>query len=862
MPHLVIVESPAKATTINKYLGKDYDVVASVGHIRDLPAKNGSVDPSNQFQMEWELSPRAKAVVSDLSKRAKTAESIILATDPDREGEAISWHIFQVLAEKGIFRSGKPVQRVVFNEITKNAILDAMKHPRQIDEPLVQAYLARRALDYLVGFTLSPVLWRKLPGSRSAGRVQSVALRLICEREMEIERFVAQEYWSVRGFFNATPELKAHLFKWHGKKLEKLSIQTAQTAEDAQRTLEQSQGFVVASIESKTVQRHPAPPFITSTLQQEASRKLGFGVTRTMQTAQKLYEQGLITYMRTDGVTLSAEALASIRNHILKTRGKNYLPEQARVYKSKSKNSQEAHEAIRPTNVDTVPSILPITLTDDQRRLYDLIWKRTVACQMASAQLEASTVLIENVEKTATLKATGSFLLFDGFLAVYQEGIDDSDDEHNQRLPKLSLGQAIALNRAEREQHFTKAPPRFSEASLVKAMEELGIGRPSTYASIIRVLQERNYVKLEQRRFIPEDRGRLVTTFLTTYFAKYVEYDFTASLEDLLDDVTSGEVEYLKLLQEFWEPFLATVEAMKDLSITEVINTLDATLSHHFFPLQEGQSEEDARKCPKCGEGRMGLKLGKFGAFLGCSQYPTCKYNKPLAEAVSDAKGDGEGAEVFESKVLGQDPATGKEITLQKGPYGYYVQLGEEEEVPPPANSRAKKPKKIKPRRSSLEAGMKPESLDLEVALRLLSLPRSIGTTAEGLNVISNNGRFGPYLQVGPTFVSLKEPYNVYEITLEEAVAFYEKSGKKALDLGEYKKKSITINKGRYGYYLSHNRQKYALPKGTEAQSVTLEQAIALIEAKTPATSATKRPAKGTAKKTTSKSRPPRSQKA
>ncbi|MFN9692006.1 MAG: type I DNA topoisomerase [Vampirovibrionales bacterium] len=862
MPHLVIVESPAKATTINKYLGKDYDVVASVGHIRDLPAKNGSVDPNDNFRMEWELSPRAKGVVSDLSKRAKTADSIILATDPDREGEAISWHIYQVLAEKGIFKSGKPVQRVVFNEITKTAILEAMQNPRQIDEPLVHAYLARRALDYLVGFTLSPVLWRKLPGSRSAGRVQSVALRLICEREMEIERFIPQEYWSVRGFFQATPELKANLFKWHGKKLEKLSIANAQDAQEAKSTLESSQGFTVTSIESKTVQRHPAPPFITSTLQQEASRKLGFGVTRTMQTAQKLYEQGLITYMRTDGVNLSAEALGSIRNHILKTKGKAYLPEQPRAYKSKAKNAQEAHEAIRPTNVDTVPSILPITLTDDQRRLYDLIWKRTVACQMASAQLEASTVLIDNVEKTATLKATGSFLLFDGFLAVYQEGLDDSDDESNQHLPKLSLGQAITLNRAESEQHFTKAPPRFSEASLVKAMEELGIGRPSTYASIIRVLQERNYVRLDQRRFIPEDRGRLVTTFLSTYFPKYVEYDFTASLEDQLDDVTSGEIDYLKLLQDFWVPFLATVDSTKDLTITEVIDTLDATLSHHFFPFKEGQTPEEARKCPKCGEGRLGLKLGKFGAFLGCSVYPTCKYNKPLAEAVSDAKGDGEPSEVFEAKTLGQDPATGKDVTLQKGPYGYYVQLGEEEEIPPAANSRAKKPKKVKPRRSSLEVGMKPETTTFDVALRLLSLPRDIGTTADGLKVISNNGRFGPYIQVGPTFVSLKPPLNVYEITLDEAVAFYANSGKKALDLGEYKKKSITVNKGRYGYYLTYKRQKYALPKGTEPESVTLEQAIAIIDAKSSDTGSGKGSTKSTTKKASAKTKTVRSKKA
>jgi DNA topoisomerase-1 len=854
MTHLVIVESPAKATTINKYLGSQYDVVASVGHIRDLPAKNGSVNPDDNFHMEWELSPRAKSIVSDLTKRAKSAESVILATDPDREGEAISWHLYQVLEEKGVFKSGKPVQRVVFNEITKTAILEAMQRPRHIHKPLVDAYLARRALDYLVGFTLSPVLWRKLPGSRSAGRVQSVALRLICEREMEIERFKPDEYWSVKGFFQATPELKAHLFKWHGKKLEKLSIANEAQAQDARNTLEGSQGFHVASIESKTVQRHPAPPFITSTLQQEASRKLGFGVTRTMQTAQKLYEQGLITYMRTDGVNLSADALESIRTHILKTKGKAYLPDQARAYKSKSKNAQEAHEAIRPTNVDTVPSLLSITLTEDQRRLYDLIWKRTVACQMASAKLEASTVLIENTEGTATLKATGSFVLFEGFLSVYQEGIDDADDEHNQRLPKLEQGQSIALNRVDTEQHFTKAPPRFSEASLVKAMEELGIGRPSTYASIIKVLQERHYVKIEQRRFIPEDRGRLVTTFLSTYFPRYVEYDFTAALEDQLDDVTSGEVDYLRLLNDFWTPFLATVDATKDLTITEVIDTLDTTLAHHFFPKKEGQSLEEARQCPKCSKGRLGLKLGKFGAFLGCSDYPTCKYNKPLAEAVSDAKGDGELAPVFETKILGQDPHTGKDVTLQKGPYGYYVQLGEEEEIPLAPNSRAKKPKKIKPRRSSLEATMKPDTLTFEEAMRLLTLPREIGTTADGLKVVSNNGRFGPYLQVGPTFVSIKPPYNVYDITLAEAVDLYESSGKKAISLGEYKKKEISIHKGRFGYYLSYKKVKYALPKGTEPETVSLEQAVAVIESKSATetkTSLTKKAKKPIRKKST-----------
>ncbi|XVJ52374.1 MAG: type I DNA topoisomerase [Vampirovibrio sp.] len=854
-----MVESPAKATTINKYLGSNYEVVASVGHIRDLPAKNGSVDPNNHFHMEWELSPRAKGVVSDLTKRAKTADSIILATDPDREGEAISWHLYQVLQEKGIFKSGKPVQRVVFNEITKTAILAAMQNPRNIHEPLVHAYLARRALDYLVGFTLSPVLWRKLPGSRSAGRVQSVALRLICEREMDIERFVPQEYWSIRGFFDAKPELKAQLFKWQGKKLEKLSIATAAEASSAKQMLEDSQGFQVSRIESKTVQRHPAPPFITSTLQQEASRKLGFGVTRTMQTAQKLYEQGLITYMRTDGVNLSQDALTSIRQHILKTKGKAYLPEQVRVYKSKAKNAQEAHEAIRPTNVDTVPALLPITLTDDQRKLYDLIWKRSVACQMESAQLEASTVLIDNIEKTATLKATGSFLLFDGFLSVYQESMDDTDDEHNQRLPKLSEGQSIALNRIENDQHFTKAPPRFTEASLVKGMEELGIGRPSTYASIIKVLQERHYVRLDQRRFIPEDRGRLVTTFLSTYFAQYVEYDFTASLEDALDDVTSGAVDYLRLLQDFWTPFLATVESTKDLTITEVIDSLDATLSHHFFPLKEGQSPEEARKCPKCGEGRLGLKLGKFGAFLGCSVYPTCKYNKPLAEAVSDAKGDGDVPDIFEEKSLGQDPETGKDITLHKGPYGFYVQLGVEEEVPPPPGSRANKPKKIKPRRSSLEAGMKPETMTLELGIRLLSLPRDLGSTADGLKVVSNNGRFGPYLQVGPTFVSIKAPYNVYDISLEDALHLYEGSGKKALALGDYKKQAVTVNKGRYGYYIAYKRQKYALPKGTEPESVTLEQAVALIDAKSSPTAAKMSPKAKTTKKATPKTTTTRS---
>jgi DNA topoisomerase I len=848
MAHLVIVESPAKAGTINKYLGKDYDVVASFGHIRDLAAKNGSVDPDNNFAMQWELSARSKSVVSDLTKRAKTAESIILATDPDREGEAISWHIHQLFQEKGIYKKGVPVKRVVFNEITKNAILHAMDNPRDIDTPLVDAYLARRALDYLVGFTLSPVLWRKLPGSKSAGRVQSVALRLICDREMEIERFLPQEYWSIRGLFATSPQLTANLFQWKGKKLTKLSIGDKATADEASHTIETSTGFTVTSIEAKEVQRHPAAPFITSTLQQEAARKLGFAVTRTMQAAQKLYEQGLITYMRTDGVNLSTEAVASIRSHILKTKGKEYLPPSPKAYKSKAKNAQEAHEAIRPTDIDKVPQLLSTNLSEDQQRLYALIWKRTLACQMASARLEQTTLLVDNAEGTATLKATGSVILFDGFLALYQEGKDDSvsDDEANGLLPKLVKGQAVQLNTVETEQHFTKAPPRFTEASLVKSMEELGIGRPSTYASIIRVLQDRNYVKLEQKRFIPEDRGRLVTTFLSTYFKRYVEYDFTASLEDRLDDVTSGETSYLDVLNNFWKPFLETIENTKDLTITDVLDTLNDTLAHHFFPPAEGQTQEEARKCPSCHEGLMGLKLGRFGAFLGCSRYPDCKHIQQLTEAAMDH--DNDGGELLEARrVLGNHPENGKEITVQKGPYGFYVQLGEAEEVPPAPGSRAKKPKVVKPRRSSLPEGVKPERIDLEGALKLLSLPRELGDTEDGLKIVANNGRFGPYISVGPTFVSLKEPYNVFDISREQAIALYESSGKKAISLGMIGKSLATINKGRYGYYIAYKREKYALPKGTDPETVTLEQAEELIAAKS-AKSSTKPAAKAKAK--------------
>ena len=747
---LVIVESPAKAKTINKYLGKDYQVLASFGHIRDLPSKDGSVLPDEDFAMTWELSPGGKKRLQDIVKAVKEADTIVLASDPDREGEAIAWHILEELKAKKLLKD-KKIERVVFHEITKSAVTEAIKNPRQIDDNLVSAYMARRALDYLVGFTLSPVLWRKLPGSKSAGRVQSVALRLVCERENEIERFKAEEYWTIDAeLFTQTKALiKSHLIQLDGKKLEKFDINTEAKALEAKAKIE-AQDFSIANVERKKANRYPAPPFTTSTLQQEAARKLRFSAKKTMQVAQKLYEDGYITYMRTDAVNLSQEAISACRDAILKYFGEAYLPKSAKEYKTKSKNAQEAHEAIRPSDVMNTPKKMEAKLDTDGYKLYELIWKRTVACQMNPAVLDKVVIDAVSADTKIMLRANGQVIEFDGFLKLYQESKDDSDDDDENRiLPNVTVGEAVDKGEITPEQHFTTPPPRFTEASLVKKLEELGIGRPSTYASIIAVLQERKYVRVEKLRFIPEDRGRIVTVFLENFFKKYVEYDFTAQLEEYLDNVSAGEMEWKKLLGGFWVKFIKNIDAVKPLQISEVIDKIDEVLSFHLFPPREDGS--DPRVCPECGKGRLSIKLGKFGAFIGCSNYPECKYTKPLVDTSDEEAAATPQVKPGEEKVIGE--MNGMNIYLKKGPYGFYLQLGED------ATATTEKPK-----RSALPKNIAPEELTLEQATRLLSLPFDLG---EGIQV--NVGKFGPYIKQGGKSKSLTGADNIFNITLERA---------------------------------------------------------------------------------------------
>ena len=831
--HVVVVESPAKAKTINKYLGADYKVLASYGHIRDLPSKDGSVRPDEGFAMDWEVDSRSAKQVKEIADAMKGADGLYLATDPDREGEAIAWHVREVLEKKKLLKD-KEVKRVVFNEITKSAIQDAFNQPRDLDNELVDAYMARRALDYLVGFTLSPVLWRKLPGSRSAGRVQSVALRLICERETEIEAFRPQEYWSVQGTFDTGSGVMvdANLTHLNGEKLDKMSLGNEEAAMKAKAAIE-SGPFSVAKIEKKKSRRNPPPPFTTSTLQQDASRKLHFSAKKTMQVAQRLYEGvniggetvGLITYMRTDGVTMANEAMNACRSLIGKSYGEAYLPDQPRIYKSKAKNAQEAHEAIRPTDVFRKPKDMAGHLDADQMKLYDLIWKRTMACQMEPVVLDQVAVDIAQAEHTVVMRATGSMIAFDGFYRVYHEASDTSAEDDDRILPDMKEGQAMALTNVLPEQHFTQPPPRFSEASLVKKLEELGIGRPSTYASIISVLQDRNYVVLDKRRFIPEDRGRVVTTFLTSFFERYVEYSFTADLEEQLDDISGGRIDWKAVLDEFWRNFSAAVDGIKELRVREVLDTLDEVLAPHFFPEPEKEGDADPRKCPTCDDGRLSLKLGKFGAFIGCSNYPECRFTRPL---VTPGNGDEDpfAAELEKGpKVLGIDPETQLEVTLRKGPYGVYVQRGEADP----------EDKKFKPKRSSLPKGENPAELTFERALGLLSLPRKIGPHPEDQQMIQAGiGRFGPYLQYAGMYVSLKEDDPV-EVGLNRAVTLIAESGKTPpVEIGKHPddKKPVLMKIGRWGPYVTHGRDRANLPKDLDKDDVTLEKAVELIAAK------------------------------
>ncbi|RDD62749.1 type I DNA topoisomerase [Ferruginivarius sediminum] len=830
--NVVVVESPAKARTINKYLGRDFQVLASYGHVRDLPSKDGSVRPDADFEMDWEVDSQSDKRLKDIVNAVKQADALYLATDPDREGEAISWHILEELRRRRAL-SGVTVRRVAFNAITKDAIKDAFEHPRELNQELIEAYLARRALDYLVGFNLSPVLWRKLPGSKSAGRVQSVALRLVCEREAEIEAFRPQEYWTIQAQLR-TPEkapFTARLTHLDGKRLDKFDLPNQQAADTAKEKLEQAGQFRVASVERKQTRRNPQPPFTTSTLQQEASRKLGFGASRTMRVAQRLYEGvetsgesvGLITYMRTDGVQISNEALEATRDLIGRRYGSDYLPGKPRAYSTRAKNAQEAHEAIRPTDLFRTPDEVGQYLDDDGRRLYDLVWKRTVASQMESARLDQVTAEIAVDYDLAKLRATGSTVVFDGFYKLYREGRDDAgegeDDER--RLPPLTENQDVSREKVEAEQHFTQPPPRYSEASLVKRLEELGIGRPSTYATILQVLQDRDYVRLEKRRFVPEDRGRLVTAFLTSFFDRYVEYDFTAKLEEQLDDISGGRANWKQVLRDFWEQFHKGVESTRGLKMADVISALDQELGPHFFPVDPDNPEKDPRACPQCG-GRLGLKIGRTGGFIGCGNYPECTYTRPLvAPAPGEAPPEGDTG----PRELGTEPETGDSVVLKKGPFGPYIQLGEGD-------------KKNKPKRVSLPKGLDPTAVDLQTALALLSLPREICKHPEdGEPVQAGIGRYGPYIKHGSAYVSLPDDDDVLTVGQNRALTILAESPKKRrarqqTEIGEHPREGgpITASVGRYGPYVKHGRTFASLPKGTEPESVTLQQAVDLLD--------------------------------
>ncbi|ETW13919.1 DNA topoisomerase I subunit omega [Roseivivax marinus] len=892
---VVVVESPAKAKTINKYLGSDYTVLASYGHVRDLPPKDGSVNPDEGFDMTWEVGNDSKKHVKAIADALKDDNALILATDPDREGEAISWHLKEALTKRKSIKKDTDVRRVTFNAITKQAVTEAMANPRDIDAPLVEAYLARRALDYLVGFNLSPVLWRKLPGAKSAGRVQSVCLRLIVEREMEIEAFDAREYWSVKALLS-TPrgqDFEARLTTLAGKKLERYDLSNETQAEMAVQAVS-SRKLHIASVEAKPASRNPSAPFMTSTLQQEASRKFGMGAKICMSTAQRLYEAGHITYMRTDGIDMAPEAVQAARDAIKDRYGADYVPGSPRIYKNKAKNAQEAHECIRPTDMTKDAESLGLREAD-QKKLYDLIWKRTLACQMEAARLERTTVEIASDDKQVGLRATGQVVLFDGFLRVYEEGRDEPQDEDDKRLPQIMEGEAAAFAKAglrsefdkagEKEgavleadtgpgpdrngkavigggdavlalQHHTQPPPRYTEATLVKKMEELGIGRPSTYASVITTIQDREYVRKDKNRLIPEDKGRIVTIFLLNFFKRYVEYDFTAALEDELDDVSAGEMDYKELLAKFWRDFHAAISETSELRIAQVLDVLDEALAPQLYPPRDDGS--DPRTCPLCGEGSLHLKTSRSGGFVGCSRYPECRYTRPLGG--DEGQGD---------RVLGYD--NGDEISLRSGRFGPYVQRGEPTEEQP------------KPPRASLPKGWSADAMDLEKALTLLSLPRQVGIHPEdGEPIEAGIGRYGPFVKHNRLYANLKEVDEVFEIGINRAVDLLaEKAAKRGggrgaaakplKELGEHPEHGGPVNilDGRYGPYVKWEKVNATLPKGTEPADVTLEEAVALVDEKAAKTgkgkkkapgkkaAAKKAPAKAsTAKKTTAAKKP------
>jgi DNA topoisomerase-1 len=863
--NVVIVESVAKAKAINKYLGSNYKVLASYGHVRDLPSKDGSVEPDNDFQMHWDVDGRSAKVMKEIAGAVKNADKLILATDPDREGEAISWHILRILEDRKALKKGLPVERVTFNAVTKQSVLEAFKTPRQIDAPLVEAYLARRALDYLVGFTLSPVLWRKLPGARSAGRVQSVALRLVCDREAEIEAFKSEEYWTIEALLATArqEEFTARLTAIAGKKLDKLDIKDAASANAIKAAIEGG-AFKVTSVEKKAVRRNPYAPFTTSTLQQEASRKLGFSAKQTMQVAQRLYEGvdldgdtvGLITYMRTDGVTIIPEAINAIRGLIAREYSQKYVAPFIREYKVKAKNAQEAHEAIRPTDVTRRPQDVARHLAKDQARLYELIWKRAVASQMASAELEQTTaeiVVPGRDGKTYGLRATGSVVQFDGFLKLYEEGRDDrykaspkgdetSDDDDSRRLPPLAEGDALKDRAIEAKQHFTEPPPRFTEATLVKRMEELGIGRPSTYASTLAVIEDRGYVRIDRKRLIPEDKGRLVTAFLESFFKRYVEYDFTADLEEKLDLISDGKLEWKDVLRDFWREFMHSVDSIKDLRVGDVLEALNEILGPHIFPPRADGG--DPRQCPNCGEGRLSLKVsGKYGAFIGCSRYPDCRYTRQLSQPDGPTE-----ASTPDGKLLGHDPETGLPVTLRTGRFGPYVQLGEGS-------------KEEKPKRSSIPKGVDASAVDLDYALKLLGLPREVGLHPEtGKPITAGLGRYGPFILHEGTYANLPAVEDVFDVGINRAVTLlaekkagggkgrWQRAAPTVLkDLGEHPSEggSVQVLSGRYGPYVKHGKVNATLPRAKDPAQLTMDEAVALI-----AERAAKGPSKPKARRT------------
>src|ERR1700749_1736036 len=830
--NIVVVESPAKAKTINTYLGRGYEVLASFGHVRDLPAKDGSVDPEADFHILWEIDPKSKQRLNSIASAVKGADKLILATDPDREGEAISWHVLEALRQKRALKD-QTVERVVFNAITKQAVTEAMKHPRGIDQPLVDAYLARRALDYLVGFTLPPVLWRKLPGAKSAGRVQSVALRLVCDRELEIEKFVAREYWSLIATL-ATPRgdtFEARLVGADGKKIQRLDIGTGTEAEDFKKALGAAT-FTVTSVEPKRGRRNPQAPFTTSTLQQEASRKLGFAPAHTMRIAQRLYEgidiggetTGLITYMRTDGVQIDPSAITQARKVIGEDYGNAYVPDSPRQYQSKAKNAQEAHEAIRPTDLSRRPDAMKRRLDSDQARLYELIWIRTIASQMESAELERTTVDItaKAGSRVLELRATGQVIKFDGFLVLYQEGRDDDpDDEESRRLPAMSEGENVKRQDLSVTHHFTEPPPRFSEASLVKRMEELGIGRPSTYASILQVLKDRGYVRLDKKRLHGEDKGRVVVAFLENFFARYVEYDFTAALEEQLDRISNNEISWQQVLKDFWGDFIGAVDDIKDLRVAQVLDALDDMLGPHIYPARADGG--DIRQCPTCGTGRLNLKAGKFGAFVGCSNYPECRYTRPLAADSAETA----------DRVLGKDEESGFDVFVKAGRFGPYIQLGEQKDY-----AEGEKPK-----RAGIPKGTSPADVELELALKLLSLPREIGKHPEsGLPITAGIGRFGPFVKHDKTYASLEAGDEVFDVGLNRAVTLIAEKVDKGPSRGRFGADpgkalgdhpslgAVTVKNGRYGAYVPGGGVNATIPSDKDKDSITLPEAIPLID--------------------------------